>query len=203
MGNLGVLHVFAAEYAEAQARYEDSAAIWRELDDVRGLSLVTQNLAIVHEGRGELDRAQELLEESVELARAADDPGHVASTLHVLGSLVARRGDDARALPLVRESLQLSHAAGEGVATVECLETLAGIAARAGDPVTGATLLGAAEAFRDATGAVRQPDERPVLEATLASLNERLRPDALAVALERGRRTDLDAAVATALDVRA
>jgi predicted ATPase/DNA-binding SARP family transcriptional activator len=203
MTNLGVLHVFAEEYAEAQARYEASAAIWRELGEVRGLSVVTQNLAIVHEGRGELDRAQELLEESVELARAAGDPVHVASTLHVLGSLVARRGDDARAVPLVRESLELSHAAGEGVATVECLETLAGIAARAGEPVTGATLLGAADAYREATGAVRQPDELPLLDAALAALNERLRPDALAVALERGRRTDLGAAVATALDVRA
>ena len=49
-------------------------------------------------------------------------------------------------MPLVRESLELSHAAGEGVLTVECLETLAGVAARAGDAVTGATLLGAAEA---------------------------------------------------------
>jgi hypothetical protein len=168
---------------------------------VRGLSVVTQNLAIVHEGLGELDTAAELLEESVELARASGDPAHVASTLHVLGSLVARRGDDGRAVPLVRESLELSHAAGEGVATVECLETLAGVAARGGDPITGATLLGAAEAYRHATGAVRQPDEQPLLDATVAALTERLRPDALAVALERGRRTDLAAAVTAALGV--
>ncbi len=201
--NLGVLHVFAGEYEAAQARYEEAEAIWRELGDVRGLSVVTQNLGIVHEGRGDLDRAAELLEESVELARQAADPAHVASTLHVLGSLVARRGDDGRAVPLIRESLELSHDAGEGVATVECLETLAGVAARGGDPVTGATLLGAADAYREATGSVRQPDELPLLEATSAALSERLSADALAVGLERGRRTDLAAAVAIALRVGA
>jgi predicted ATPase/DNA-binding SARP family transcriptional activator len=201
--NLGVLHVFASDYERAQEQYEAAEAIWRELGDVRGLSVVTQNLGIVHEGRGDFERATELLEESVALAREAGEPAHVASTLHVLGSLVARRGDDTSAVPLVRESLELSHAAGEGVETAECLETLAGIAARAGDPLTGATLLGAAEAYRETTGAVRQPDERPNIDATVAALNDGLSGDALAVALERGRRTDLAAAVVLALDVRA
>jgi predicted ATPase/DNA-binding SARP family transcriptional activator len=201
--NLGVLHVFAEEYEDAQARYEEAAEIWAELGDVRGLSVVTQNLGIVHEGRGDLDRAARLLEESVALARQAGDPAHVASTLHVLGSLVARRGDDARAVPLIRESLELSHGAGQGIATVECLETLAGVAARGGDPVTGATLLGAADAYREATGSVRQPDELPLFDATTAALAERLSPDALTVGLERGRRTDLAAAVAIALRVGA
>jgi hypothetical protein len=69
--------------------------------------------------------------------------------------------------------------------------------------VTGATLLGAADAYREATGAVRQPDERPLHEATVDALNERLSPDALAVGLERGRRTDLAAAVGLALAVGA
>ena len=201
--NLGVLHVFAEDYARAQEQYEAAEVIWRELGDVRGLSVVTQNLAIVHEGRGDLDSAATLLDESLALAREAGEPVHLASTLHVLGSLVARRGDDARALPLVRESLELSHAAGEGVDTAECLETLAGIAARGGDPLTGATLLGAADAYRETTGAVRQPDERANIDATVAALNDRLSPDALAVALERGRRTDLAAAVGLALAIGA
>ena len=201
--NLGVLHVFAADYERAQEQYEAAEAIWRELGDVRGLSVVTQNLGIVHEGRGEFDSAATLLEESVALARESGNPSHMASTLHVLGSLVARRGDDARAVPLVRESLELSRDAGEGVEMAECLETLAGVAARAGDPITGATLLGAAEAYRETTGAVRQPDEREGIDSTIAALTERLSADALAVALERGRRTDLAAAVTLALHVRA
>jgi predicted ATPase/DNA-binding SARP family transcriptional activator len=199
--NLGVLHVFAEDYAAAQERYEEAAALWRELDDVRGLSVVTQNLGIVHEGRGDLEGAAELLAESVELARAAGQPTHIASTLHVLGSLLARRGDDAAALPLVRESLELSHAGGEAVQTVECLETLAGVAARAGDAVAGATLLGAAEAHREVAGAVRQPDEQPMVKSTVVALEAALSADALDVALERGRRTTLDDAVSLALSL--
>ena len=194
--NLGVLDVFAEDYDEAQVRYEAAAAIWRDLGDVRGQSIVTQNLAIVHEGRGDLDRAADLLEQSVELARRAGDPAHVASTLHVLGSLLARQGDVDRAVPLVLESLELGHAAGENVLMVECLETLAGVV----DPVTGGTLLGAAEAQREATGAVRQPDEQPAVDELVKTLEAALKPEALALARERGRRTDLDAAVELAMD---
>ncbi len=197
--NLGVLDVFAEDYDEAQARYEAAAGIWSDLGDVRGQSIVTQNLAIVHEGLGDLDRAADLLQQSVELAREAGDPAHVASTLHVLGSLLARRGEAERAVPLVRESLELSHAAGASVLTVECLETLAGVAARDGDAVTGATLLGAAEAHREATGAVRQPDELPAVQETAQALEQALQPDALAVALDRGRRTELPDAVELAM----
>jgi hypothetical protein len=81
------------------------------------------------------------------------------------------------------------------VLVVECLETLAGVA----EPVTGATLLGAAEAQREAAGAVRQPDEQPAVEATVAALERELGPEALAVALERGRRTEPAAAVELAM----
>ncbi len=191
--NLGVLDVFASDHEAAQARYEAAAAIYRELGDVRGQSIVTQNLAIAHELTGDPDGAVPLLEDSVELARAAGDPAHLASTLHVLGSLLARRGDVDRAVPLVLESLELAR--GENVLTVECLETLAGVV----DPVTGATLLGAAEAQREATGAVRQPDEQPAVDELVAALQSALKPDALEVALERGRRTEPAAAVELAM----
>ena len=109
----------------------------------------------------------------------------------MLGSLLARRGELERAVPLVLESLELS----DGVQTIECLETLAAVV----DPVTGATLLGAAEAEREATGAVRQPDEQPAVDELVAALEAALKPDALEVALERGRRTELGAAVELAM----
>ena len=56
-------------------------------------------------------------------------------------------------------------------------------------------MLGAAEAQREATGAVRQPDEQPAVDDVVAALEAALSPDALQVALERGRRTGIDAAV--------
>jgi hypothetical protein len=65
--------------------------------------------------------------------------------------------------------------------------------------VTGATLLGAAEAQREVTGAVRQPDEQPAVDELVVALEAALKPEALQVARERGRRTDLDAAVELAM----
>ena len=79
--------------------------------------------------------------------------------------------------------------------TVECVETLA----RVVDPLTGATLLGAAEAQREATGAFRQPDEQPAIDELVDALEAALEPEALQVARERGRRSDVDAAVEEAM----
>jgi len=199
--NLGVLDGFALDYASAQARYEEAAAIWRELGDLRGLSVVSQNLAMVLESRGYLDRAAAMLEESVELARVVANPAHIASTLETLGGLLARRGDAAGAVPLVRESLEISRAAGADVTAIECLETLAHVAASGGDAVTGAMLLGVADAYRDASGTVRQPDDQPFVDTTVAALQAALGADALAVAMERGRRAELADAVELGLRV--
>jgi len=196
-----VLDGFVSDFASAQARYEEAATIWRELGNLRGLSLVSQNLATVYESIGDLDGAAAMLEESVELARAVANPAHLASTLETLGGMLARRGDAARAVPLVRESLEISRGVGADVTAIECLETLAHVAARGDDAVTGATLLGVADAYRDASGAVRQPDDQPFVDTTVAALQAALGADALAVAMERGRRTELADAVEIGLRV--
>ena len=191
--NLGVLDVFASDYDAAQARYEAAAAIYRELGDVRGQSIVTQNLAIVHELSGDLDGAAALLEESVELARAAGDPAHLASTLHVLGSLLARRGDVDRAVPLVLESLELAARRERADRRVP------GDAGGRRRP----------RHRRHAAGRRRGPargDRRGPPAGRAAGRRRagrrppgRLKPDALDVALERGRRTELAAAVELAM----
>ena len=80
---------------------------------------------------------------------------------------------------------------------IECLETVAG----QGDALTGALLMGAAEAARAAAGAIRQPDEAAWVEATTASLRSALGAEAFEAALADGAALPLEAAVERALAV--
>ncbi|MBV8432636.1 MAG: MFS transporter [Solirubrobacterales bacterium] len=198
--NLGVIELYTEDHEAALIRYEQAGDIWRELGDVRGQSRMCQNLAIAHEALGQVDRVTPLLEESIELARAAGDGMHLAQTLIELGKhLVFHRLGDSRTPELLREGLELSSALGERPHTIECFEVLAALCARTGTPVTGAELIGAAEAERERSGIDRKPDELPLFEATIRELVDELGREAYTRAVARGRGRDLDVAVALAL----
>ena len=190
--NLGNLALYEGETDEAIRLYEESTALWRGTDDDRGLSVITQNLGIAHSGAGNHERAVELLEESVVLARRAGDPAHVSSALRSLGraSLAARRGR----LAIVKEALELSWEVRDRPGIVECLETVATVV----EPESGAELIGAAEAIREAAGAARQPDEEAWVAEAMTTLRAALGEAALAAAVQRGRNLTLTAAVTRA-----
>jgi hypothetical protein len=160
------------------------------------------NLAGAYAGLGGRDRAIELLGESVQLARRAGNPVHLSSVLRTLGRVLLQvHRESAEALDLLRESLEIAHELGELPGIVECLDTLAGVAGRAGDAATGALLRGAAEAAREAAGAVRHPDEMPWVLTEMAELRASLGERAFAATVERGRALELEDAVARALAV--
>ena len=194
--NLGTLAMYAGDHEQAVRRYEEGATISRELGDPFGLSLVIQNLGIAYDGVGRRDQAVALLEESVSLARRAGDPAHTASALRTLARVLLADGDEHdRAMELIRESLTRSLDLGDRPGMIECLETVAG----QGDALTGAQLMGAAEAARAAAGAIRQPDEAAWVEATTASLRSTLGEEAFEAARADGAALPLEAAVERAL----
>ena len=197
VANLGTLALFEGDHEEAIGRYETALAA-AEDDWVR--SLMLHNLASAYAGLGRRDRAIELLDESIEIARTVANPVHLSSTLRTLARmLLQEERESPRALALLRESLEIARDLDERPGIVECLETLAGVAARREEAVTGALLLGAAEATREAAGAVRQPDEMPwILEATTA-LRATLGEAAFAAAIARGRELPAADAVARGL----
>jgi hypothetical protein len=100
-------------------------------------------------------------------------------------------------MELIRESLTRSLDLGDRPGMIECLETVAG----QGDALTGAQLMGAAEAARAAAGAIRQPDEAAWVEATTAALRATLGEEAFEAAHAEGAAFPLEAAVERALGV--
>ena len=203
--NLGTLALFAADFDAAIAHYAESVAYMRTLDDPRALSLVVQNLGIAHHGAGNHKQAIELLTESLDLARISKDPAHTSSVLRTLGRFLL--DDDATdveaAVALLHEAMELSYEVAERPGLTETFETLAAVASRRDEPHTGALLIGAANALREAAGGIRQPDEEGFMQDVEARLLDALGEEAFKAAAAEGGALELADAVARALELSA
>ena len=190
-GNLASMALYARDYDEAIERYERSTAYFRSVDEVRGLSLMTQNLGIAYSGVGNHERAVELLTESVELARVAGDPAHLTSALRTLARVRLDEDDQAPGLELLHEALEISRDLMERPGIAEILDSLAAVAGQRDDPRTGALLIGAADGVRAVGGSARQPDEEVWLAPVEAALREALGERPFEAARAEGAALDL------------
>jgi predicted ATPase/DNA-binding SARP family transcriptional activator len=202
-GNLGSLALYREDYDEAIERLEAGQAYMREVGSARGLSLMLQNLGIATAAAGHRERAVEQLTESVAVAREAGDPAHISSALRTLARLLLVGDEFGPALELLHEAMRLSHDLNERPGLTESFETLSAVAARRGDPRTGALLIGAAGAMREAAGGMRQPDEDAWVQVVVADLRQALGDDGFAAAEAEGSELDVSDAIARALALSA
>jgi predicted ATPase/class 3 adenylate cyclase len=85
------------------ADFEDSLALFRELEDERGIARSLMSLGNVHRRRGEYDRAEELFEESLSIYRRIGDFFNEGGAMMNLAELASARGDTAQARSLFKE----------------------------------------------------------------------------------------------------
>jgi predicted ATPase/DNA-binding SARP family transcriptional activator len=110
---LGRVALTQGDYAHAVQPLEQSVALFRELDDMRGLVYALADLGWIATVRGDHERARTLAEESVSHARLANDETAIAAALHSLACATLEDGDDARASELFTESLALRRSLGD------------------------------------------------------------------------------------------
>jgi predicted ATPase len=162
-----------ADYGTAQSLFEESLAIFRELEDRWGIANALQNLASVAIVRGDHDRAAALLQESLALWREPADTWGRAIALGLLGRLAQRQGDYGRATALHEQSLSLFREAGEIWGLARFLNSLGHLAYEQGD-LERATRLGRESLplfrrLRDRRGIANgRPRRRPADRASTA-----------------------------------
>jgi predicted ATPase/RsiW-degrading membrane proteinase PrsW (M82 family) len=101
------------QYARARQRFEESLAIYRELDDARGAAMCLAQLGWVLATQQEYERAAALSEESVELARRVGDPQIESVAVSGQASGVRQARDYDRARDLHERSLALRRQLGD------------------------------------------------------------------------------------------
>jgi predicted ATPase/DNA-binding XRE family transcriptional regulator len=175
--------------AGVAALAEQSAALFRQLGDSRGLTLALLRPAFARSA-SDPEQARGLLDSAIEHARATGAPWFVGLALFVsaqaalsgAGDTATARASITEALPalqlavrdLFAESLRRQHAAGNTAGIAEGLAGLAALALEQGRLERAARLSGAAEAIRGSSPAPIWPAERFEIDRYTEALRSRL-----------------------------
>jgi predicted ATPase len=113
LSNLGVVAENRGELATARDYYTQSLAIFRELDDKRGIASVLNNLGSVADTLGNLEEATSYYYESLDICRTIGYRQGIATLLNNIGILNERLGDLNAAQETYRKSLSISQDIGD------------------------------------------------------------------------------------------
>src|SRR5919107_456300 len=144
------------EYALARPLAEESVELFREGEDKFGLAITLSRLGITALAQGDDAAAWAYLEEGVAFSREIEDDWALALALRNLGIGAFRLGDYERSATWLRESLAVLREPGNPL-YMQNLELLAAAVSMRGEHGRAAWLFGAAEALREAGGALVLP----------------------------------------------
>ncbi len=197
--NLGLTATYLAEYERASALLTEALEWWERLGDEVSRARSLSVAGMVAQQQGNIDRALVYQSESLAMRRRAGDRYGAAVSLGYLGWIALDHGEAQQAQTLFREALPLHHEAGNRKGMSRCLMGVALLAVGQGRPDAAARLLGAADAFGRANGAVLSPDERRFFEQSVSAVNASLSAEDFAAALAAGQSVSAKQAVALAL----
>ena len=122
------LNYALGDLATASARRQESANLYRELGDLKGLSTQLQFVGVVERERGHSAQARQFLEESLRISRAINNRGAMPRVLMHLGLFSQFDGDHATAWHYFEESLAICRELGEGHLTMVVLGAMGSFA---------------------------------------------------------------------------
>ncbi len=163
------LAVFQGNTNRAEALWEESLALYRELRDTANIASSLYWLAEVTWVRGDLAAARSLIGEALALCRESGDKGDIAWALNNLAVLDAIQGEYARAYALYEESLTLHRELGNMRGIANSLFRLAEVLfISQGDQARGRSLLEEGLALFRAVGDTAGTAESLCLSGRLA-----------------------------------
>jgi tetratricopeptide (TPR) repeat protein len=110
--NLGTIARYQRDYTRATSLYEESLAVFRELDHKRGVAWSLRSLGTVALCTGQPDRAARLLQESLMVFRDLRDKRLIAWSFQDLGAVARHRGEYEVAARLLGAASALREAIG-------------------------------------------------------------------------------------------
>jgi predicted ATPase/class 3 adenylate cyclase len=153
---LATLATARGEYAQAGGMAEESLRLYREAGYKRGAGYALLSLGRLAYVERDYGRAAALFEEGHSTLRELRDREGIAIAAQYLADLARKTGDRRRAITLYRESLKTHSDMGNRRFLAQPLEGLALMSASTRNARGAATLLGAAEALREATSIGRR-----------------------------------------------
>jgi len=109
----GVLAGMQDDNDRAEAYFERSLTLWRELRDAGRMASAIGNLGLVAQNRNDLDRAQLCFQESEALYEAARDQRGIAVSIGCRARVARQQGRDADARPLFERTAAMFRELGD------------------------------------------------------------------------------------------
>jgi non-specific serine/threonine protein kinase len=200
LNGLGNIARDRADYRHARSLYEESLAIYRELDDLWAVALVLNNLGETAQYARDVSRAQSLYTEGLAIARVRGDRWQMANSVQGLADVAQQRGDHVTAQQLYEQSLAINMEINDRGGIAARLEGFAGLAAAHNEPARALRLAGAAARLRASTAAPRRPPEDEFFRLWLRPTESALREGAAKAAWDEGQTMSDEQAVAYALE---
>jgi predicted ATPase/class 3 adenylate cyclase len=140
LNGAGILARYQGSYAAARSLIQESLAIYRELQDRKGVADALANLGNVTLYQGDYALARSLYEESITINRILGNQQGIADALSHLGVMAMHQGDFPTARSLHEESLAIWKELGDGYGIAWALNYLGSVANAMGDYATAESL---------------------------------------------------------------
>jgi tetratricopeptide (TPR) repeat protein len=197
--NLGISSVDAGDIDEGQRQIQASLDVARELDQPHLTVDCLVCLGDVRLIQGRPAEARGYLEEAIAICHATHAAAYADFALATLGQALEQLGDFAGARARQVEALRLRVEAGDQYYLATSLTHLARILWREQAAERAVRLLSAADAIRDAIGALLRPVMRTEYDELVAGLRASLGEEAYRQAWEAGQALSQEDAVELAL----
>ena len=180
---------------EAERRLRSAADHARRSGNAFAIAFVSMNFARILGWLGRMDDARGVFDDAYAAYVETGDERLALATRSDLGHALRAAGDLDAAAAIYRQTIHGWEDRGERGAIANQFESFAFIAIERGDLIRAATLLGAAESLRDASGAHMVVLEQRTYDASVADLRARLDPSELATAWTAGGAMSVPSAV--------
>lgn len=199
LNSLGLVAESQGQYPQAIQAYTESLQLSRELADEAGVALLLHNLGDTLLAYGEPEQAMGLFEESLTLYRRMNNQHGIATLLGDFGDVAVYQGHYNQAEAFYAQGLTLDWQTGGRLGIALWLERFAQVAAFHAQYTRALQLFGAAEKFRQESGAPLSCFQKAACDRALALLHAHGRMPDYAAAWNVGRTLSLQQAINLAL----
>jgi len=197
---LGLAISDEGDFLTARQFFDDSARLFRDVDDENNALFATRLLGGMYEQLGDHERAREVHEETLARARALANRQMEGQSLSALAYLALEQGRARDAVSMYKDVLRIDRDRGVLLQLAFDLTRFARALARTGKTADAARILSSAEALRDEIGAgTPLPWLTTLIEDALAAIHAQLDDATFTEAWEQGHTLSADEAVALAL----
>jgi predicted ATPase len=109
----GWYYRYLGEFSESMAALQESLALWKQTDNLKGLAMALNNMGASILRKGDVEGSRRYIERSLKISRQQRDRTGTFLALELLGHAATKLGNGEQAVRYYKEALQLAEEAND------------------------------------------------------------------------------------------